>query len=108
MIMDYKLNVKLYLKNYFNRTDKKISQRELANKLEVNEVVVSKWLKDGDNAPTLNYVPVIAEILGITIYELLGINDPSTLSSEEKEIIELYRTNSNFKVLVDSAKKLNN
>lgn len=105
-MIDYKLNVKLNLKKYFDSPDKKITQRELAAKLDVNEVVVSKWLKDGDNAPTLNYIPDIASALGISIYQLLGIKDPSSLSPDEQEVIDLYRSNDKYKTIVDNAKEL--
>ncbi len=103
---DYKLNVKLYLKEYFDNPNKAITQRQLAKDLGVNEVVVSKWIKEGDNAPTLNYIPLIANSLGVSIYDLLKIDNPSTLSKDEQEIIDLYRNDENFKLLVDSAKRM--
>lgn len=47
-----------------------MTQKELAEKLNVSDKTVSRWERD-DGAPDLSAIPVIAEIFGITCDELL-------------------------------------
>lgn len=47
-----------------------MTQKELADKLNVSDKTVSRWERD-DGAPDLSVVPVIAEIFGVTCDELL-------------------------------------
>lgn len=47
-----------------------LTQKELAEKLNVSDKTVSRWERD-DGAPDLSTIPVIAEIFGITCDELL-------------------------------------
>lgn len=47
-----------------------MSQKELAEKLNVSDKSVSRWERD-ENLPDLTLVPVIAEIFGVTADELL-------------------------------------
>lgn len=47
-----------------------MTQRQLADKLNVSDKAVSRWERD-ESAPDLTLIPVIAEIFGITSDELL-------------------------------------
>lgn len=47
-----------------------LTQRELAEKLNVSDKAVSRWERD-ESAPDLSLIPVIAEIFGVTSDELL-------------------------------------
>ncbi len=47
-----------------------MTQKELAEKLNVSDKTISRWERD-DGAPDLSAIPVIAEIFGITCDELL-------------------------------------
>lgn len=47
-----------------------MTQKDLAEKLNVSDKSVSRWECD-DGAPDLSLIPVIAEIFGITCDELL-------------------------------------
>ena len=47
-----------------------MTQKDLAEKLNVSDKSVSRWERD-DGAPGLSLIPVIAEIFGITCDELL-------------------------------------
>ena len=47
-----------------------MTQKELAEKLNVSDKTVSRWERD-DGAPDLSAIPVIAEIFGVTCDELL-------------------------------------
>lgn len=47
-----------------------MTQKDLAEKLNVSDKTVSRWERD-DGAPDLSVIPVIAEIFGVTCDELL-------------------------------------
>lgn len=47
-----------------------MTQRELAERLNVSDKTVSRWERD-DGAPDLSLIPIIAEIFGVTCDELL-------------------------------------
>lgn len=47
-----------------------MTQRDLADRLNVSDKTVSRWERD-DGAPDLSLIPVIAEIFGVTCDELL-------------------------------------
>ena len=47
-----------------------MTQKELANRLNVSDKTVSRWERD-DGAPDLSIIPAIAEIFGVTCDELL-------------------------------------
>ena len=45
----------------------------------------------GESFPSINQIIIICIFLDITIYELLGIDNPYTLSDEEYNIIKANR-----------------
>lgn len=51
------------------RKEQGMTQRELANKLNITDKAVSKW-ENGDGYPEITIVPALAEILGVTTDEL--------------------------------------
>ena len=63
------------------RVEKGLSQEEIAAKLNVTRQAVSKW-ENGKAMPDISLMPQIAQILGVSIEELLTGNKP------EKQIIE--------------------
>ena len=52
------------------RTAAGMTQRELADKLNVSDKTVSRWERD-INAPDLSLLPILADLFGITCYDLL-------------------------------------
>lgn len=53
------------------RKEKLMTQRDLADKLNVTNKAVSKW-ETGEGYPEITTLPVLAEILGVTTSELLN------------------------------------
>ncbi|MBQ8216186.1 MAG: helix-turn-helix transcriptional regulator [Clostridia bacterium] len=53
------------------RKEKGMTQRELAEKLNVTDKAVSKWERDA-SYPDTGSLPALAEILGVSVEELLG------------------------------------
>lgn len=62
-----------------------MTQKELAEKLNVSDKTVSRWERD-DGAPDLSVIPVIAEIFGVTCDELLRGERKSPAERTEEPI----------------------
>ena len=65
---------------------------DLANQLDITTASASRMMT-GVSVPNVEQVLKICEFLDITIYELLGIENPYNLSNEEFEIIKVLREN---------------
>ena len=64
-----------------------MTQKDLAEKLNVSDKTVSRWERD-DGAPDLSAIPVIAEIFGVTCDELLrGERKPPEQQAEAPDNI---------------------
>lgn len=63
-----------------------MTQKELAEKLNVSDKSVSRWERD-EGAPDLSLIPVIAEVFGVTCDELLRgeRRSPAERASEPEE-----------------------
>ena len=77
------------------RAEKGLSQDEIAARLNVTRQAVSKW-ENGNAMPDISLMPLIAEILDVSIEELMTGKEP------EKQVVE--------KVVVQEKimKKINN
>ncbi len=64
-----------------------MTQKELAEKLNVSDKTVSRWERD-DGAPDLATIPVIAEIFGVTCDELLRGERKSPAQRTEETLEE--------------------
>lgn len=70
------------------RKAKNMTQLELANLLNITDKAVSKWERD-ISCPDINTFPKLAEILGVSVDELLQANDEVSKNKETKDIIDL-------------------
>lgn len=52
------------------RRNRNMTQRQLAEKLDISEKTISKW-ECGNGLPEVTYMETLCEILGITVNELL-------------------------------------
>lgn len=64
-----------------------MTQRELAEKLNVSDKAVSRWERD-ECAPDLTLIPVLAEIFGVTSDELLRGERATNKQSEETQTVK--------------------
>ena len=84
-----------------NRKAKNIKQDELAEMLLVSPQAVSKWEND-ISCPDISLLPNLAEILGISVDELLsGKKEPETKFVPEEKRKDIDKMM--FKIVVDSA-----
>ncbi len=72
------------------RTEKRLTQKELASLLKVSPTAVSKW-ENGRNLPDISVLEPLAEALGVSIYELVmgkAVGTAATAASKGKEAKE--------------------
>lgn len=71
------------------RKEKGMTQLELAEKMGVTDKAVSKWERDL-SCPDINSLPNLAEILGVTVDELMQIKcEAENPKQSLKEIVQL-------------------
>lgn len=86
------------LKKYLAQS--RIQQKELAITCGKTEGTISHWAEGRVSIP-VRYIPVICEMLDITLYELFGLPDPSLLSEAERKVLNAYRNDEVFKLISD-------
>ena len=70
------------------RKEKGMTQLELAEKMGVTDKAVSKWERDL-SCPDINSLPNLAEILGVTVDELMQIKrEAENPKQSPKEIVQ--------------------
>ena len=83
-----------------------MTQRDLAEKLNVSDKAVSRWERD-ESAPDLTLLPLIADIFNITVDELLRGQIKSNEAKEEKEQTREDSSRRQKLVLANRLKKYN-
>ena len=72
-----------------NRKDKKMTQKELAQKLNVSDKTISKWER-GCGCPDIDSINTLAEVLGVNVTEILSgesvINDNDSGNMKKTKI----------------------
>lgn len=64
------------------RKDLKLTQRDLAEKLNVSDKTVSRW-EVGTQLPDTSIIPELAKALEVTIEELYGENNVKLLNNNQ-------------------------
>lgn len=70
------------------RKEKEMTQAELAAKLNITDKAVSKWERDL-SCPDISTIPKLAEILGISVEELLNVKSRESMGTRVDEIVGL-------------------
>lgn len=66
------------------RREKQMTQKDLAEKLHITDKAVSKWER-GLSCPDISLLPQIAELLGVTVSELLNGERGNACSREDEK-----------------------
>lgn len=66
------------------RKEKGMTQLELANKMGVTDKAVSKWERDL-SLPDINSIPKLAEILDVSVEELMQVKTKLNEKTDKKE-----------------------
>lgn len=93
-----KQSISNHIKTYLSNNN--MTMTSFGKLFNVTRPTVKRWI-DCDCVPELELFPAICELLNITIYEFIGVEDPNKLTEVEFEIIESYHNNENFRVLID-------
>ncbi len=67
------------------RKEKGITQRELAEILNVSAKTISHWERD-EHSPDLSIIPLLAEFFGVSCDELIKGERKAEISSERKKL----------------------
>lgn len=70
------------------RKQQGMTQLELAEKMGVTDKAVSKWERDL-SCPDINSLPNLAEILGVSVDELMQIKKADAPAGKASEILEI-------------------
>lgn len=70
--------------------EKNITQRELAEKINVTEVTISRYLS-GERSPRIEIVSKIAEFFGVSIDYLLGKEETTNINTEDERLMAFYQ-----------------
>ena len=72
------------------RKQKGMTQAELAQKMNITDKAVSKWERDL-SCPDVNSIPKLAEVLGVSVEELMQVKGANKRGEQEKagKIVEL-------------------
>ena len=70
------------------RKAKNMTQLELANKLNITDKAVSKWERD-KSCPDINTFPKLAEVLEVSVDELLQANSLKDETNKKEDIVDL-------------------
>lgn len=98
-------NVKHNLGYYL--TLRGISQKELADKLNVTQAAVTNWIK-GKNSPDIEIVANICDVLNITVTDLFGTNSIQQPSANTQALLSIFEklTDENQHLLIQIEKEL--
>lgn len=83
-------------------SQRKMSQKEFAERTEISQSTISDWKRKGTN-PSADKILKICEVLRVTPYELLDESDLSEISSDSEENRILSKDE---KMLLKSFRKL--
>ena len=71
------------------RKQKGMTQKDLADKLNITDKAVSKWERDL-SCPDINSIPTLAEVLGVSVEELMQTKKEATAPvSKVAEILDI-------------------
>ena len=70
------------------RKEKGMTQNELAEKMNVTDKAVSKWERD-ISCPDINTISKLADILDVSVEELLKVKNKDYLNDKNKDLINL-------------------
>ncbi len=70
------------------RKAKNMTQLELANQLNITDKAVSKWERD-ISCPDINTFPKLAEILGVSVDELLQANASGKENNKKEDTFDM-------------------
>ena len=96
-----KKNIANELTKWFDNNPN-VTKKAFAEKFGVSSTSVIRWISE-ENAPTIELIPQICDYIGISIDQFLG--HTSVYNESEKKLLDMYRNDESFKVVVDKLLK---
>ena len=87
------------------RNEKKLTQKELAEKLGLNNISTISKYESGDSLPSIEIVDKLADLFGVTADYLMGRSVERGESKVKDELLEMLRTDPQYKILFDLYKE---
>lgn len=100
--MSYRDNIGDNIKFYLNKYG--MTQKDLADRIGTKPGAVSKWINKSQ-APDVELMPKVCEVLNISLEDLFGIKSDTILSNDELELLKAYKEHPEMQ---ESVKKLLN
>lgn len=97
--LDIKENICNNIKHFLDNTPG-MTNTKFGALFNVTEATVRGWRKN-ENIPSVKLFEPIANVLGITLIELLGLDHDNYLSPEDLALIKAYSSDNQFKEIVD-------
>lgn len=97
--MDYRENIKKVL-NQKLKIEKVMPQNELAKALGINPSAITKWL-NGERVPDIQNIPLVCELLNISLNQFFGINEDRVITQSELKYIETIEKHPELKAILD-------
>ena len=99
---DFRINLRLNLAKYLNGQDNIDKRHLVMQKLNKTDNAIKSWCAPGSTAiPSANDLPIICEVLGITLNQLFGIED-----SNIENALKIYNAYNNHPAVQDAVDKL--
>ncbi len=98
-MVGYKLIIANKINEYLNETH--ITNSEFGKLFNVDESTIRRWRK-GQTALDINQIVLFANILNISVDELLGLETTNSLSSINRERLRKMEENPELSLVVDN------
>lgn len=95
--MSYRENISNKIKERLKELN--MYQKDFAEAVGVKQAAISKWVL-GTQVPDINILPVVCEVLDISLYELFGYKD-DTDSVEAMKLYKAYLAHPDVKSSID-------
>ena len=103
---DIRLNIKAFLRSRLLGKDNQIIKKDFMDKLNFsNENIKSYTNLNLVVIPPVESLPKICGFFNVSLYELLGINDPSNLTALDKTRLKKLEDYPELATIVDNYKK---
>lgn len=103
MNIEVRTKIRAVLRSKLNGKENQHYKQLLIEKLNTSESSIKRWIAPGSTTlPLIDDLPVICDILNITLYELFDCVNPQ-LSGIDKQLVDAFKANQKHQ---DTIKKI--
>ena len=89
------------------RKSRKLTQQELAELINSNQANITAWER-GERTPSLSTIQHVADTLHVPLSSLISMRNSGAIDDEERELVDLIRSNPKIRTIVDKSRYLSN